>query len=119
MIGLSCPAFDALGAIYLYRDQVDASTLGGLFDRQRRTAKYRTLDGGVVVVDTGHCQGDRSLAVTIAGATPEQVATITRLVEKYSMLILSTPQGCYRVSPDSCQGDGSTIKINLSFISEA
>lgn len=119
MIGLSCPAFDPLGAVYIYRDQIDQSTIGGMFDRQRRTTKYRTLDGGVVVVDAGHSQGDRALAVTVNRATPEQVSAITRLVEKYSALVLTSPGGCFRVSPESCTGDGSSIKINLSFISEA
>lgn len=119
MIGLSAPTFDVTGSIYLFQGQVDAATFAGLFDRKRRTSKYRTLDLGVVVVDAGHSQGDRSLAVTITGATPDQAATITRLVERYAVLLLATPGGCYRVSPESCQGDGTNIKINLSFISEA
>ncbi|MFP5259295.1 MAG: hypothetical protein ACLGQH_09750 [Acidobacteriota bacterium] len=119
MIGLSSIAFDPIGAVYIYQDQIDQSTIGGMFDRQRRTTKYRTLDGGVVIVDAGHSHGDRALAVTINRATSEQVEAITRLVEKYSALLLTTPGGCFRVSPESCAGDGSSIKINLSFISEA
>ena len=119
MIGLSSLIFDTRGALYLYREQIDKSTVGGLYDRSRRITKYKTLDGGVSVVDNGYAVGDRSLAVNIVAATPEQVATATRLVEIYSTLLLTTPDGAYRVTPDTIQADGSSLKINLSFQSEA
>lgn len=118
MIGISAPTFDTVGALYLYADQLEQATLAAQFDRQRRTTKYRTLDGGVAVTDQGHAHGDRDLTVAIARATPAQAAAIARLVERYSTLVLSTRHGCYLVSPASCTGDGSTIKLNLSFISE-
>jgi hypothetical protein len=119
MIGLSSLIFDPRGALYLYREQLDRTTLGGLHERQRRVTKYKTLDGGVSIVDSGYASGDRSLAVVVVNATSEQVATAVRFSEAYATLTLVTPDGCYRVSPESVQADGANLKINLSFISEA
>ena len=119
MIGLSSLVFDPSGAIYLYRDQVDRTTIGGRFDRSRRVTKYKTLDGGVSVVDMGYAVGDRELALTITNPTLDQIATVTALAETYARLLLVTPDGAFIVSPGSVQGDGSTLKINLSFIQGA
>ena len=119
MIGISARTFDPTGAIYFYRDQLDRTTVAGLHDRSRRVTKYKTLDGGVSVVDRGHAPGDRSLAVGVVEATMEQVHAITALAEAYAQLVLTTPDGAFLVCPESVQADGSTIKINLSFISEA
>lgn len=119
MIGLSSRIFDPAGAIYFYQTQVDRSTVGALYDRSRRVTKYKTLNGGVSVVDNGYATGDRALALGITNATPAQVATLVALTEGYAQLVLTTQDGAYLVSPGSVQGDGTSIKINLSFISEA
>lgn len=118
MIGLSSRVFDPDGAIYLYREQIDRSTIGALYDRSRRVTKYKTLDGGVSVVDGGYAVGDRSMVLAIARATPEQAATIVALAESYAQLVLTTPDGAFIVSPEMVRADGTSIKITLSFISE-
>lgn len=119
MIGLSARVFDPLGSIYLYQSQIDASTVGGLYERSRRVTKYKTLDGGVSVVDSGYAVGDRSMVLGITKATPEQAATIVALAESYAQLVLTTPDGAFIVCPEMVRADGTSIKITLSFISEA
>lgn len=119
MIGLSSRVFDPAGSIYLYQEQIDRSTVGGMQDRERRSTVYKTLDGGVSIVDSGYAVGDRDLTVVVTNATPAQVATIVALVESYAQLLLTTPDGAFVVAPKSTQADGSSIKINLLFISEA
>ncbi len=119
MIGLSTPVYDTLGALYLYRSQVDEATVAGLYARERRVSKTRTLDGGVSVVDNGYAAGDRSLALGITLPNADQLAIALRLATKYSTLVLTTPDGAYRVCPASVQSDGSKLTVNLSFIQEA
>ena len=118
MIGLSSIVFDTLGALYLLREDIGASTIGALHGRDRRISKYRTLDGGVSVIDNGCIPGDRTVLLTVPYPTTSQIETMRRLTERYAVLLLTTPNGAYHVCPEYCLGDGTNFKISLSFIEE-
>jgi len=66
----------------------------------RRVSRTATLDGDSVITDSGYTDSDRVIEIR-ANVTAAQEATIQYLLETYSLLSVSTPDGCYTCAPNT------------------
>jgi hypothetical protein len=89
LVALEAAVFDPLGAIVL-----DALPDSDLSASTRRVTRTATLDGNAALIDNGWTAADSTLTIE-AYLTPEEEATIQRLIRLYPGVICSTDQGCY------------------------
>lgn len=93
---LSTPTFDTVGYVEV---QVTNETTTG--DTRRRVSRVATLDGGVVVNDGGHSEGDRILALTWVSGSLALESAVKRMVELYPQINISTRDGVYLAALES------------------
>ena len=84
---------------------------------QRRQSKTATLDGGVVLYDTGHTLSDTTWKVESL-ASPATIDLIDYLCREYSELDLRYLNKQAKVSISSWHVTGDKISFNLSVLRE-
>ncbi len=110
MIGISTQIFDLEGA-RIFRTNRDAD----LKNRQggRRVSRTATLDGGVVITDTGYVDGDRDLIIEEPQASVESVAFARYIIEHYGLVNVMTDDGAYEAAPGSYKVDDGLLTIKM------
>lgn len=90
MIYLAAPVFDPKGLVAL--SHTGGSDYGNLTRRGNREA---TLDGGAVLIDGGYSVADRTFKIVARGQTRETYDAVAYLLQTYSQLMLSCPEGLF------------------------
>jgi len=110
MIGISTQTFDIDGNMIF-----DISRVIAVKNRQgaRRVSRTATLDGGVVITDTGHSDGDRDIVIEVPDASITCVDFARYIVENYSLVTVAAEDGAYEAVPESYSVDKGTLEIKL------
>ena len=87
---LTTPTFDLAGAVQLTR--CEKSDISASVRRATRTA---TLDGGVVISDSGFADGDGTFSITSRRASKALQEKLYYLHRNYPLVILSCEAGCF------------------------
>ena len=78
----------------------------------RRVSRTKTLDGGVVITDSGFAHGDRALRVSISSSA-SLWARLWTLFQTAVMITISIDEGCFSGAPDTIQDNGDRIVMNI------
>lgn len=78
----------------------------------RRVSRTKTLDGGVVVSDSGYADGDRTLVVRL-NSTAALWDTLWRIFRYASGVIVSTHEGCYSANIRTISDQDSVISLEI------
>jgi hypothetical protein len=106
LIGLSAMVYDLDGAAVIpVIGDISTTRAGG-----RRATRTATLDGGCVVYDTGYAAADRTIRIETDAA---HLGFLEYLVQTYSLVILTLPDGAYFAIPSRYNGDGHKAIITL------
>lgn len=91
MIGIASLIFDLNGDIVFhnYKRQQGLQSMG------RRLSRTATMDGNVQIEDNGLAHGDRNINIVIEHPTKAQADRLQYLIENYSDLRISTPEGVF------------------------
>ena len=108
MIGIAATAFDTQGAV-LAREVTSSTDYGTV---SRRVSRRATLDGGAAFEDRGAFNADRTFQIDLV-PTRELRETLQRLVETYRWLLISIPEGVFRVAPREAELSGERIRLTL------
>lgn len=111
MIGISTKVYDTAGArLFMATDmEIEMANRSGA----RRVSRTPTLDGGVVVSDTGYADGDRDFIVTELNAAKEAVDYAQYIVENYGLINVATRDGVYTAVPESYNISRGTLSLRL------
>lgn len=111
MIALAAPQFSLSGALVLTADAKSR-----VADRSRRVSRTATLDGGVTILDRGYTHGDRTFSIVGTGISRADVDAVAALLEDWSLLVVSTREGCFLGAPSTLtyDGEGMTLQILIS-----
>ena len=115
MIALAAPTYDPTGHIVLR--PLPGSNFG---DVQRRANRVKTLDGGVVVNDSGYASGDRTMRVLFRATSREEYEQVERLVKIYTRVLVSWRDGVHYAVPFMVrQTNARESELQLLIIEEA
>ncbi|MDR5867306.1 hypothetical protein [Halomonas koreensis] len=105
-IGLAARTYDPEGAMLLpWREGTEAEGI------ERRVSRTRTLDGGVAVTDRGHVPGDRTVIVSLEGATRARLDQARRLLRLHGNVTVSLPDGCFTAAPQRFDENRQTLTL--------
>jgi hypothetical protein len=75
----------------------------------RRVSRTKTLDGGVVITDSGFAHGDRDMSIT-AQSSALLWNRLWTFFQAAALITVSTDEGCFSAAPDTIQeGEGKII----------
>lgn len=113
MIGVSANIFDLNGARVFRTRELDQSKTNENMRRERRASRTATLDGGVVVYDTGYAAGDRDLTIKVPGASREIIDFMLYLVKTYNEITVTTQESAFLGVPATAyvDTDGAAVMI--------
>lgn len=105
---LSSTEFDPLLPIEL--EALPSSERG---EWSRRVNRVATLDGGAVFNDFGFTHADRTMRIVWQPTSQAQEAAVARLVQTYSRITVSTPDGLFLAAPQILSPSDSTLTLTL------
>ena len=111
MIALAAVSFDPDGHLIL--QPLPSSEMSEITRRMNRVA---TLDGGVVVNDSGHSAGDRTFRVRWRIRSESELRAVQRMVRMHPAVIVSARDGVFRAAPSSVEqrnGEGVLLLLVL------
>lgn len=82
-------------------------------DTTRRVNRVATLDGGAVFNDFGSTAADRAIELIFRPTSAAHAASVRRLVETYSRITVSIPDGLFLAAPQSYQPDDEEARLVL------
>lgn len=89
MIAITTVTFDLAGVLLLNKVKQPAPEI------MRRVSRTKTIDGGVVIQDSGLSHGDRTFVVTISDLSQEIVDRVFYLIQAYSEIHIATEEGFF------------------------
>ena len=117
-IGIAVDVYDLAGSIYFRGADLHPGKTMADTGRERRATRTKTLDGGVSVYDTGYAPGDRTLGVYLPKPTLAIISALSYLVERYSLVIVSTKDGVYRAIPQRAYIDSDGMASMILLVTE-
>jgi len=78
----------------------------------RRVSRTKTLDGGVVITDSGFAHGDRNISISIPSSS-SLWARLWALFQTALLITISMDDGCFSGAPDNIQDNGDKIIMNV------
>jgi hypothetical protein len=78
----------------------------------RRVSRTKTLDGGVVITDSGFSHGDRTLSISIPSSA-SLWARLWAFFQAALLITISIDDGCFSGAPDNIQDNGDKIIMNI------
>lgn len=82
-------------------------------ETSRRVNRVATLDGGVQFNDFGFTDGDRTMRLIFAPESATQEANVIRMVQTYSRITVSGPDGLFLAAPLSYVPSAGTGTLTL------
>ena len=116
MITISSTTFDLNGSVQI--DPLPGTTDGEI---SRRVSRVATLDGGVVPIDRGFSDGDRTLNYEWKSVSKAHNDAIARILRLYPQVHVSTPSGVFLASPQTFapgEDQSSIVLLVISKVSE-
>lgn len=107
MIGLSAPLFDTSG--WLHIRELPSTDYG---QTRRRVNRIATLDGGVVINDSGYSDGDRTIVIRWQPTRSER-ARVEQMARTYPMLTVATRSGVFDAAVQTLVDRGNETEITL------
>lgn len=81
----------------------------------RRVSRVATLDGGSVMNDSGYSDTDRILEIK-ATVTEAQADNLEYMIQTYSRLNVSTPDGFFECAPKRLKVDNGDVELTLLIV---
>lgn len=106
-IGIASQLFNASGA-YMLDILPDADLRAG----QRRISRSKTLDGGVVITDSGFAHGDRTLRINVKSSLVDWQG-LWALFQDTALIYISMDDGCYSGVMESLADKGDKIAMTI------
>jgi hypothetical protein len=79
---------------------------------ERRSSRYKTLDGGAVLFDSGYSASDETETIIFLADMPKAMHdTLTQLTQLYSVLMVFLPRGAFLAHPKSINAESWTLQI--------
>ena len=92
---LSSTEFDPLCPV-----EIEALASSDRGETARRVTRVATLNGGSEFNDFGFTESDRTIRIRFVPTSAAQEAAVKRLVETYSRITVSGPDGLFVAAPD-------------------
>jgi len=111
MIGIGTQTYDPVGArIFTNTDRIE-----DLKNRQgeRRLSRVATLEGGVTIIDFGFTDGDRTVKLCELEASVEAVDFVKYIIENYTLIVVTTDDGAYKVAPSAYWVDKGKLSLTM------
>ena len=106
-IGLASYNYLANGGIIL-KLMPDSDIRGG----ERRVSRVKTLDGGVVITDSGFAHGDRTLRVSVYSSL-SLWQKVWALFQGASLVVISNDDGCFTAALNNVVDQGDKIALEI------
>jgi hypothetical protein len=78
----------------------------------RRVSRTKTLDGGVVITDSGFAHGDRTFKINVSPSATLW-AFLWSLFQTASVLFVSTDEGCFSAVASDVRDQGDKIALEI------
>jgi hypothetical protein len=82
-------------------------------EASRRVNRVATLDGGAVFNDFGFSEADRTMRLVFAPTSAAHEASVVRLVQTYSRITVSGPDGLFLAAPQTYTPGETTSTLTL------
>ena len=101
-------------ALYLVDGAVMVTPLGdsNIRTAERRVSRTKTLDGGVVITDSGFAHGDRTFIVALE-STQSMWEALHDIFTITTLITVSTEEGCFSGAVESWKDYGDQISIKI------
>lgn len=106
-IGLSSYLYSETGSMMLMPQDMPKMREGS-----RRVSRSKTLDGGVVITDSGYCDGDRTFSINTE-STEAKWGVLWTLMKDHSLIVVCTDEGAFSGVLESVRDYGDKISINI------
>lgn len=117
MIGVSAKIFDLIGNRLFLR--TDAQAIADNLSGSRRVSRTKTLDGGVLINDTGYTDADRAIDITEQNATAEAIEFVKHMIETYNDILVCTNEGAFSAAPEAWRVDArGTLHLRVLITAE-
>lgn len=107
IIGLASYSYLADGAVIL-----PALPKTDIRKGERRTSRTKTLDGGVVITDSGYADGDRTFTIEVKSSLA-MWNKVWAIFKSSTLLTVTTDDGCFSGAANSIKDDGNMIVIEI------
>jgi hypothetical protein len=111
MIGVSAQTYDLDGCRLFM--QADLETEAANRTLSRRATRTATLDGGVVISDSGAAHGDRDITVVEPMASEEVVAWAAYIVENYELVTVTMRDGAFSGCPETFGINAGSLELKI------
>jgi hypothetical protein len=105
---LSSTEFDPLCPV-----EIDALASSERGETARRVTRVATLNGGAEFNDFGFTESDRTIRIRFVPESAAQEAAVIRLVQTYSRITVSGPDGLFLAAPQSYNPSDSASTLTL------
>ncbi len=107
-IGLASRLYDSAGALMV--DPLPEDTQ--IRENTRRLTRTKTLDGGVVITDSGFSHGDRTFDLVIA-STPALWSVLWSLFQNSSWITVATEESCFLAKMEDLKERSGKITMKI------
>lgn len=107
IIGLASYSYLADGAVIL-----PALPKTDIRKGERRTSRTKTLDGGVVITDSGYADGDRTFTIEVKSSL-SMWNKVWAIFKSSTLITVTTDDGAFSGSANSIKDDGTMIVIEI------
>ncbi|SEM55641.1 hypothetical protein SAMN04489760_1222 [Syntrophus gentianae] len=107
-IGLASRLYDSDGALIV--DPLPEDTQ--IRENTRRLTRTKTLDGGVVITDSGFSHGDRTFDLAIA-STPALWSFLWSLFQNSSWITVTTDEACFLAKMEDLKERNGKITMKI------
>lgn len=104
-IGISGLTYDASGSAVM--TPVDGTDIRV---GEKRISRTKTLDGGVIVTNNGHCAGDMTFELVFSSEAALW-DTLWHIYETHAWITVATQDGCYRAALYSIRDEDGKISV--------
>lgn len=108
LIGLAPKYYDAEDIGFMFRPLPETR----ITENSRRITRTKTLDGGVVINDSGFSHGDRSFTVVVA-STEALFDSLWQLFQDHAELICTTSEGAFAAHLQDIKNDSGKITMTI------
>lgn len=115
LVSISTPSFDPDGSRTFRITQESARKV---HEGARRVSFQATLDGGVLIYDTGYALADREFTLVTQYPSEDLAAWFSRVVRYYPRVHVSIPDGFYEAVPMRFLMDNHRPAIEIRLVEQ-
>lgn len=107
IIGLASYSYLADGAVILH-----ALPKTNIRQGERRTSRTKTLDGSVVITDSGYADGDRTFTIEVKSSLA-MWTKVWAIFKSSTLVTVTTDDGAFSAAVNTIKDDGNMIVIEI------